>query len=403
MRWMAMLLLLAGCDGADANRRGSVTVETLPNGAVRVTNPAQGLWSDDSSWRLVPELQLGELDGAEAMMFAAVSGLEVDDQGRIYVLDRQTNELRIYTREGAHVRTVGRSGGGPGEYTAANGLLWLSPDSLLVVDQEGGRYSILTGEGDFVRSVPRTLGFYGWAFSGGTEAGRIYEHSSVGADPDRRPALLGTSLSSGRVPAADRGGPATDAAVDTILLPVPNGPAFEPFSVRTERAGMSMPVPFAPGAVYRLDGQGGVWHGHGSEFRLIHSALSGDTIMEILLDAAPAPVTTAEIEEWESRTSVARFREMGGRLDMSRIPRSKPFFDGVYVDPDRHLWVSVPAGPKEAVFAVFDPEGRYLGRLQANGLKRDRFLPPVVRNGRLYLVGRDELDVQRVHVFRIDR
>lgn len=100
---------------------------------------------------------------------------------------------------------------------------------------------------------------------------------------------------------------------------------------------------------------------------------------------------------------VERFREMGGKLDMGRIPKVKPFFDDIYVDSDGNVWLSVPAGPTETVFAIVDPDGRYLGRLQLDGMKRDVFIPPVVRNGRLYLVARDELDVQRVHRFRIER
>jgi hypothetical protein len=55
------------------------------------------------------------------------------------------------------------------------------------------------------------------------------------------------------------------------------------------------------------------------------------------------------------------------------------------------------------VFAVLDTDGRYLGRLQVDGMEREVYLRPVVRNGRVYWVGRDELDVQRVYVYTIDR
>ena len=122
--------------------------------------------------------------------------------------------------------------------------------------------------------------------------------------------------------------------------------------------------------------------------------------MEIVLDAVAAPVTDAELADWEGRESTKRFRQMGGQI---QVPKMKPFFDGLYLDPEGYLWASVPGGPMETAFAVFDPEGRFVGRLQLNGLKRDTHLEPVVRNGRLHLVGRDELDVQRVYVFRVDR
>lgn len=411
MRWLAAGLLLAGCRGADVEGRWGGSVDTLPNGAVRVTNPAEGLWQrGGTTWRLVPELAIGAVDGPEAFVFAAAIGLEVDGAGRIYVLDRQANELRIFSADGTHVRSVGRSGSGPGEYANANGLRWISPDTLVVVDQRGNRYSILTGEGAYVRSVPRRLGFYGWAFSGGYENGRLYERSTIRTQEEQRlPVLLGPALGgkdveqrAGLPGVSEEIARSSEPGIDTVYLPVPTGPLHAPFTVQTERGGMMMAVPFAPGPVYHVDGRGGIWHGHGSEPRIVRSSFDGDTIMEILLDAEATPVDPAELSAWEAGQSVRQFREMGGRLDLSRIPKVKPFFDDLYLDPDGHLWVSVPAPPMEVVFAVLDREGRYLGRLQVSGLNRDTFVPPVVRNRRLYVVGRDELDVQRVHVFRIE-
>jgi len=407
MKRLAVLLLLAGCSGDDGDWTG--TVQVLENGAVRVTNPADGQWTDETAWRLVPEFALGEAEGPEALVFGSISSLEVDDDGRLYVLDRQANELRIFEADGRHGRTVGRSGEGPGEYAAANGLLWLDPDTLVVVDQRGGRYSILTREGEYVRSVPRRLGFYGWVFSGGRIGTRIYERGSVRTSADEGyPVLFGTDLrfdapleSDGEATASAGG--VVRASVDTIRLPPPDGPLYESFSVRTDRGSMVMGVPHAPSPVYYLDGSGELWHGRGHEFRILRATLAGDTTMEILHEAVAAPVSAEEIAEWQSGSVVQRFREMGGNLDVSRIPETKPFFDDVLVDADGYLWVSVPAPSLEVIFALFDPDGRYLGRLRATGLWRDTYLRPVVRNGRLHVVGRDELDVQRIYVFRVQR
>jgi hypothetical protein len=125
----ALLLLLLGvttCAGAESARNWGGSVETLANGAVRVSNPPQGLWSERSAWRLVPEVVIGEIDGAAEYAFGAIVGLEVDDAGRIYVVDRQANQVRTFEPDGRHVRTVGREGGGPGEYRNANGIGWLA-------------------------------------------------------------------------------------------------------------------------------------------------------------------------------------------------------------------------------------------------------------------------------------
>jgi hypothetical protein len=392
---LVALLLMLVCAEAHASQRDRARVDTLPNGTVRVSNPPQGLWTQADAWRLVPDFQLGSADGPEAVIFSAISGLAVDYQGRIYVLDREANELRIFSASGQHLRTIGRAGGGPGEYRNANGLVWVARDTLVIVDQRGERYTLLTRDGAYVRAVPRQLGFFGWVFQGATVEGRIYEHASIRSGTDYRPALV-------RTPLLGDGGPRT--ARDTVLLPLPAVARIEPFSIQTARGGMMMGVPFAPSAVYHLDKRGRIWHGFGSEFRVFRSSVAGDTALEIRLDAQPAPVTKAEVEEWEQGESVKRFRGMGGQLDMSRIPKVKPFYDGLYVSPDGDLWVSVPAAAGEATFAVFNAEGRFLGRLSAKGVTRYPYLPAaVVHNDRLYLVGQDELDVPKVFVFRIEK
>lgn len=406
MKRLLLVLTLSACSG-QAGPRWSGTVDTLPNGAIRVGNPAEGRWGDEGGWRLVPELVLGEVDGPEAAVFGAIAALEVDREGRIYVVDRQANELRIFTRDGAHVRSAGRTGRGPGEYQNANGLVWLSPDTLIVVDQRGERYSVISRDGQYVRSVPRRLGFYGWAFAGTYVDGRVYEHTWIGRDADQRPALLGTVVAgAAMVPTepviTDEIGGVPAPAGDTVFLPQPPGPAYEALSVRTARGGMMIGVPWAPGAVYHLDRTGDLWFGHGSAFRIVHAS-RGDTVMEIVLEATPAPVTAEERAEWEASESVQRFRQMGGRIDTDGLPRVKPFFTGLYVDPEGYLWATVPAGPGQTAFAVFDPDGRYLGRLQVDGIERVTWLLPVVRNDRLHFIARDELDVQRVYAFRIEK
>jgi hypothetical protein len=409
MKRLGVLLLLGAC-GGDADSRWNGSIETLPNGAVRVANPAQGIWAEDGGWRLVPERVLGTIDGAEPTVFASIAAVQAADNGRIYVLDRQANELRIFSADGEHVRTVGRSGGGPGEYVSANGLLWIASDTLVVIDQQGNRYSILTGDGEYVRSVPRSLGFFSWSFRGGQRPGKLYELAYVGQGKVMSRALIGTSLiddaaadRSALVADAEGASTAHDVRMDTAHLPeFTEGPMYAAFRVENERGGMTMSVPFAPESIYYMDDRGDVWLGRGSEFRIVRTSFAGDTLMEILLDAQPLPVTDEEIQIWQEGSSVEQFLARGGDLDLDRIPRVKPFFDDMIVDDEGHLWVFTPSTAMQVNAAIFDPSGRFLGRLQAHGLRRDRYTAPVVRNGRLYITGRDDLDVPHLYVFRIE-
>lgn len=407
---LLLLLLTAACESREVSRAWSGSVDTLPDGRIRIVNSSRGLWTEDDRWRLVPELTVGVVEGVEAEVFANLIGLEADAEGRFYVLDRDLNELRVFSSDGSHLATAGRTGEGPGEYQAANGLEWLSPDSLVIVDQRGNRYSVLTKDGGYVRSVRRALGFYGWAFEGNVVDGRVFEASHIRQGEEYHPAYVSIPLRNvddQEVPDSPSPGsgvePTSGSLADTTFLPLPDAPQYESFSIRTERGGMTMGVPFAPSAVYHLDRSGTLWHGHGSDFRIFHSSLEGDTIREIVLEAEPVPVSPEAVEEWAAGPGPERFREMGGDLDLDRIPDFKPFFRGLYLDPDGFLWISVPASGGESVFALVDPDGRYLGRLVLEGIDRSTFVDPVVKAGRLYVVGRDELGVQRVHVFRIEK
>jgi hypothetical protein len=384
-------LALAACSGDDGATSGEWVIDTLETGSIRTVNRATPQPIEGAPLELEPVFRLGTAEGPEETVFGAISGVEVDDEGRIYVLDRQANELRIFTADGEHVRTTGRSGDGPGEFSAANGLRWATPDTLVIVDQSGGRYSFVSRDGDFARTARRELGYFSWMFDGAFIDGRVFEIGLADLGGE------GWETAIIAVPTGKEG------AGDTISVPPSAGPEAEAFSVRTEVGGMSMGVPFAARRVLHVDDTGHLWHGHGSEFRIFRSTLDGDTLREIRVEVEPIPVTHAEIDEWRAGEGVERFVEMGGDLDLGRIPEFKPRFDGLYRDPDGYLWVSVPAGDRESRFIVLDSEGRFVADFHLEGVARTPGLAPRVRGDRLYLVGRDDFDVEGVEVFRIRR
>lgn len=386
-------VLVGACSTSEPAISWEGTIDTLTDGSVRVVNPPVGLWEAgvETPWRLVPELTLGALEGDRPDVFSTISGLAVDTAGRILVVDRNTNEVRFFSAQGEHLHTVGRTGEGPGEYTQINGLIRLPSDSLVVIDQEGNRYSILTPDGQYERSVRRQLPFYGWLYDGGIAGERVYELFAVFSDPDRVPAVVGTHLRD------------SEAALDTILVPELPGPTYEAFEVRTEQFGSYLGVPFSPRHVYRLDGRGGLWFGRGDEFRLVHTELSGDTLREVVLNTPADPVTDADVAEWMEEEFVRRFRERGGKIDRARIPGEKPYWNDLVLAPGGHLWVSRPGEPMQVRFVVFDSVGRYLGEVGFDGVEPVEWLSPIVANGKLYIATQDELGVQRVQVFGIER
>ncbi len=384
-----LVVASSGCDSDFGRPR--VRTETLPNGATRITNPAEGRWREDETWHLRKLFTLGAVEGDSAEIFGSIADIEVGSDGRIYVLDRQSMDLRIFSADGKYIRSTGRAGEGPGEFGSPNGLERLpAGDSLLVADPRLGRYSILDRDGNFVRSTQRPLNSYGWMMQGGFANGRFYEHGVWRTPTGSENGLVGVKLG------------AQAELADTMRLPKPPASRIEPFQIITERSHSYMTVPFTPAETWYLTSDGS-WWGYGGEYRLLHLGLKGDTLREVVVEGANAqPVTDADLTKWAEGSNVKSFQERGGAIDMSRIPKHKPYFTDIYADKEGNLWVDMPSSDGLTTFDVFDKEGRRLGQL-ATGVKRDPTVKPRVQNNKLYLAGQDDTDVPVVYVFAIER
>ncbi|HEX2209762.1 MAG TPA: hypothetical protein VHG93_18925 [Longimicrobium sp.] len=362
-------------------------METQPGGAVRVWNPAEGAWGEGEVWTLTEDLWIGSMDDAGPALFGQVVAVEADPLGRVWVLERDAREVRVFGPDGRHVRTLGRRGAGPGELADPIGFAWAPDGRLWVADPGNARFTVFDTAGRYVDSHPRRVGGYSMPWRGGFDAeGRLYEVAAVPRGAGHGPALL-------------RYGPDLQPA-DT--LPLPEVPSQQ-FELKSPGGGMmAVSVPFAPGAAVAVDPRGFVWSGITDRVRLHQQSLSGDTVRIVEREAAPVPVTAGDREK--ALEGLRWFTDQGGRVDPGRFPAHKPAFSGIYVAPDGHLWMrpSLPEGHAGAAFDLFDPEGRYLGRAGLpTGLAQSP--PPVVRGDALYGVRRDSLDVPYVVRVRIRR
>jgi hypothetical protein len=76
-------------------------------------------------------VRIGASEGEGPAVFGRVGGYALNGAGkRVFIFDSHTSELRIFRIDGSHIRTVGRRGGGPGEFQDVRGLIW-SPKGTL--------------------------------------------------------------------------------------------------------------------------------------------------------------------------------------------------------------------------------------------------------------------------------
>src|SRR5262245_7554741 len=81
-----------------------------------------------------PSLSIGDVEGAPAYLFSQIVGTSRLSSGGIVVADRGSNQIRFFDRAGRHLRTVGRTGGGPGEYEYIRALMRCGGDSIFGFD-----------------------------------------------------------------------------------------------------------------------------------------------------------------------------------------------------------------------------------------------------------------------------
>ena len=81
--------------------------------------------------------------------FGSVTSVALGPGGEIFVADGRNREVRVFGLDGAHRRTFGREGEGPGEFQSLNSLAWAG-DRLLSFDPEQGRIGEWSAEGEWL-------------------------------------------------------------------------------------------------------------------------------------------------------------------------------------------------------------------------------------------------------------
>jgi hypothetical protein len=391
---VSLIVSIQACGPEDA--RGDLnwagTIETLDSGVMLITSPAEGVWNAGDAWRFEEVFRVGVVEGEASELFGEIVAVEMDESGRVFILDRQAREIRVFDEKGQFVRVIGGPGQGPGEFSDPVGLGWGAEGELWVVDQRASRYLAFDSAGAFLRQEPRTSSLFAPYWRGRIDAdGIFWEFDWVDVDRGGRQQVM--------IRAAD--GVAT--APDTVRIP-----QFEPDSYVLERDGQVFArraVPFGPQLVWHLTDQNRIWWGVGDSYAVAQLTESGDTVRVVARDSDVVSVTAADVEDILSSQLYEQFEQMGGRVDRTRIPATKRAYERVLEDDRGFLWVwpSMPSEESGRSLDVFDPEGRYLGRIEAPAALSSAIIdpPPLIRGDRLVAIVRGEFDVPQVLVARI--
>lgn len=356
---------------------------------VNCADPNSGAESSHEiqNWSAVEELRLGSVAGAEGTRFGQIAGLALDDSGRIHILDFQTQEVRIFGEDGSHERTIGGLGNGPGEFRRASGLSFGPDGNLVVWDPGAGRFTTFSRQGEVVATTPRTTRGVVYPWRGGFTPDGVFIDWGV-EYPEREAGTnqAGSTLHYHAIE-VDLG----TGAVDTLHT-----------YVGERETGATGSIPFGRASSLHFSRFGDVWISDPRAYRIQRYALSGETIASYSLPGEPAPVTSTELDSVRATLSERSQRD----TDWDAVPSTKQIVRRMFDDGDGHLFVlpelgDVPLGTAADVIDV--RTGTHIARLQFPEALHYPYPPPIGYGDRILAVVRDELDVEYVVRYQIER
>lgn len=394
--------MLTGC-GTDTTNSGPA-VSFRDSAGIRIAeNPSP----DDSAlhiwWRVEgPEVDIGGVDATEEYaLFRVADALRLAD-GRIVVGSGGSNDIRIYDPAGTHLRTVGRSGGGPGEYQNVSGLERGPADSLLVLDRAARRVSVLDAHGEYARAfdagsaalVPRIVG----RFADGSLLAAPALLIAPGDLETRQNEITRPDLTLVRI--------TPEGAVGDTLRNVPGAERVVNVATRgAEIISVSiMGVPFAKSSTFAVYGDEvyvgsqdaaeiAVYGEDGALRRIVRTGRSPERVTDAHLAAAYERELESMPEELRAQARAA------GRNTERPHGDFVPPYGEITTDLEGNLWVADYDDPLDPPgrWTVYGTDGGALARI----ILPARFRPFDI--GQDWVLGRalDDLDVEHVRLYRL--
>ena len=392
-------------------------------------------WDFEEVWRA------GGLHAADWAQFTRRGTVAFDGSGNLFVADRDAHHIVKVGPDGALIATIGREGGGPGEFQSLTTVVVWPDGSFVVNDGRANGLQLFGANGRFERMVrwrPMTgqleLPVISRLMRPGPRPGILYAQGDdarfgrmfgaltelMGSEPEEQPAdermiealdLAGDVVAGEIVLEAWR--PPRESANTEIDLEDPaslmgtvaEAPIFEPW-LRWD----ALPdgaIAYADSSTYTV--------------RIVRDGVVLNTLARPI---APEPVTPAI--ESSAREELLRLAEeqLSGEdsetpgIDMTALQRelratmlelfeNMPFYTEIPViaevrtTPDGLVWVqrqSPVIEDEDGVIDVFDPEGSYVGTFPRGGLRMPAAFGP---GGLVAYWEIDDLDIPSIVVYRL--
>jgi len=342
------------CEKQKTEWKGTIEEE---DGVIIIKNPKEPIYIEDI-FSLEEELSIGEAEGSEEYMFSRVRSVAVDEEERIYVLDDKEAHIKIFSRNGDYVKTVGKKGQGPGEIGLPRSVIITSQNDILVPDISNRRLAFFSLAGEFIKNIS-TAKMYLMSTKIDSE-GNIIGIVVVREDENPRYELKKFDSD-------------LDFLHSIASSPLPDTSSFNPF----------MPV-----LRWDLTKNDQIVCGYPKKYEIKIFDKDGNVIIKIMKDYNPSEITKEDIEQIE---------ELPPTIKLS-IPKYHAAYQWLIVDDESRIFVLTREKVENGdgyYYDIFDSEGRYIAKIPL------KIRPLILKKNRLYTIEEDEEGYHVVKRYKI--
>ena len=405
LRQVAMVVWLAcgGCaQDEDGAGRSEAPAAVAPSVRLPPSGQETGTDSGIAEWVLTPDLRIGN-DGE--LEITRVRLLLPGEDGSLRFFD--AGELIVLQPSGRIQSRSSQRGEGPGEFLVPIQLgWWMGSDSIWVEDAALRRFTVLTADGEYVRTFRQEELSYGAAYRIGVvrnflpDGSRLALTEQYGPEPPDSFPLVRIQ---------DNG------TIEEILRVSDYGNSAR---LHSENGGFFMhPLPSEPLFVFEPGGE--------RTFVVERPAYDGREVPRVRIQARspsgtilwtrdiaydPVPVPDQELDSllaslrqrFEDLFDDRSRREVARIFDRSvQLPSHYPPIRSAFSEPGGRLWLQWADGQGNSEFTVLDPDGSIIARVAGPG--HDKGGPQAVAGDFAWGVIKGPFDVPIIIRWTIDR
>ena len=352
---LLFLVIFVSCGKQDAEWRGTIEVV---DGVTVVKNPKEPIYGEEI-FEIKEELSLGVAEGAEEYMFLDAREVAVDNRERMFVSDIRGFHIKVFDKFGKYIKTIGRKGQGPGEFSQISSIQITPRNELMVYERNGFKLTFFSLDGDYIRTV----------LLKGVQAFWIRENSRGNYFESTVEFQGQYGTNTFRVATEVKEYGSDLGFIKTI--------AKDKFR--------NANVPLRHDMLARFPSFDLLICGFKDSYELQMINLEGEIFRKVLKDFSQIEIS----EEEKTKRKLPKSNE---------LPKYFPAFQDFSSDEEGRIYVQLferQADGDKFYYDVFDPEGRYIAKVRLNAL------PQYWKNNKMYVIEKDKDGFQVVKRYKV--